>query len=230
MFALVVGIAMTFVASSYSNDSNETIRRVSIHGNVTIGALFTMMWPLDYRECSDVSSHSGMEDLEALLFSVDRINQDNNLLPNITLGVKVFDSCSSAKLAMEQAIKEFVLGDAWNARGKSCVEFDRPVVGVIEPYYSYEAEEITPFFNLFKIPLISNSAVSTTLSDNERYQYFSRTVAAASLQAEVMIDLLDRSGWRHFSFFYSDETSGLNTFELLQEKATERGEVKSFNY
>ena len=161
---------MTLVASSYSVDPNDLpIRRVSIRGNVTIGGLFTMMMPQDYRECSDVSSHGAIEALEALLFSIDRINQDDNLLPNITLGVKVFDSCGSANLAMEQAIKKFVLGDAWKSRGKSCVEFDRPVVGVVGPFYSYEAEEITPFFNLFKIPLISYSATSTTLSDKERY-------------------------------------------------------------
>lgn len=48
-----------------------------------------------------------MQRLEAMLLAIDEINSNPDLLPNVTLGALVIDSCSSDTYALEQSM-EFV--------------------------------------------------------------------------------------------------------------------------
>ncbi|NXP50674.1 GRM4 protein, partial [Heliornis fulica] len=41
---------------------------------------------------------------EAMLFALDRINNDPNLLPNVTLGACILDTCSRDTHALEQSL------------------------------------------------------------------------------------------------------------------------------
>lgn len=45
----------------------------------------------------------GIHRLEAMLFALDRINNDPDLLPNITLGARILDTCSRDTHALEQS-------------------------------------------------------------------------------------------------------------------------------
>lgn len=57
--------------------------------------------------CGAVKEEKGMQRLEAMLYALDEINTDQELLPNITLGALIIDSCSSDTYALEQSM-EFV--------------------------------------------------------------------------------------------------------------------------
>lgn len=52
----------------------------------------------------------GIQPLEALHYTLDQINRDPNLLPNITLGVVALDSCDNIVYALDQCL-DFVKGD-----------------------------------------------------------------------------------------------------------------------
>ena len=45
--------------------------------------------------------------MEAMLYALDEINADKTILPNISLGAVVLDTCSNPSYALEQAM-EFV--------------------------------------------------------------------------------------------------------------------------
>ena len=47
--------------------------------------------------------------MEAMLYALDEINADPSILPNISLGAVVLDTCSNPSYALEQAM-EFVRG------------------------------------------------------------------------------------------------------------------------
>lgn len=57
--------------------------------------------------CGAVKEEKGMQRLEAMLYVLDEINADNDLLPNTTLGALILDSCSSDTYALDQSM-EFV--------------------------------------------------------------------------------------------------------------------------
>jgi ABC-type branched-subunit amino acid transport system substrate-binding protein len=61
---------------------------------------------------------------------------------------------------------------------------------VIGPSHSSVAEQVANLFTLFKMPLVSFMAASETLSDQQRYPYFLRTLPSDKYQSLAMIELL----------------------------------------
>ena len=43
--------------------------------------------------------------MEAMLYALDQINADPNLLPNINLGALILDTCSNPSYALEQSMQ-----------------------------------------------------------------------------------------------------------------------------
>ena len=54
-----------------------------------------------------MKEEKGMQRLEAMLYVLDEINSNDELLPNTTLGALILDSCSSDTYALDQSM-EFV--------------------------------------------------------------------------------------------------------------------------
>jgi len=57
--------------------------------------------------CGAIKEEKGIQRLEAMLYAIDEVNRDPNILANVTLGTVVIDSCSSDTYALEQSM-EFV--------------------------------------------------------------------------------------------------------------------------
>lgn len=57
--------------------------------------------------CGAVKEEKGIQRLEAMMYALDKINKNDELLPNVTLGSLIIDSCSSDTYALEQSM-EFV--------------------------------------------------------------------------------------------------------------------------
>jgi len=69
--------------------------RVDMCGFIaTYGTIMTGLFQLEY----------GVQTLEAMLYTVDRINQETSLLPGIRLGLLVYDSCDNPTHALEQSL------------------------------------------------------------------------------------------------------------------------------
>lgn len=92
--------------SNYNNNG----KLIRIAGDIILGGIFPMHEHIsenrDYP-CGQIKEEKGIQRLEAMLFAIDRINNDPRLLKNITLGSVVIDSCSSDTYALEQSM-EFV--------------------------------------------------------------------------------------------------------------------------
>lgn len=85
-------------------------RLMRTRGDIILGGIFPMHEHNpdnpDYP-CGKVKEEKGIQRLEAMLFAIDSINNDDTLLPNVTLGALIIDSCSSDTYALEQSM-EFV--------------------------------------------------------------------------------------------------------------------------
>ena len=53
--------------------------------------------------------------LEAMLFIVDEINKNDNILPGVKLGIVAFDTCDSPAYALEQSL-DFIKGNFVSSR------------------------------------------------------------------------------------------------------------------
>lgn len=89
-------------------DSERKLLR--LNGDIILGGIFPMHEQISGRPdfpCGAVKEEKGMQRLEAMLYAIDEINASPHLLPNITLGALIIDSCSSDTYALEQSM-EFV--------------------------------------------------------------------------------------------------------------------------
>lgn len=79
--------------------------KIRITGDIIFGGLFPMHEKGQYSEsCGKIKKERGVQRLEAMLFAVDQINKDPSILPGVTIGVHILDTCSADTYALEQCM------------------------------------------------------------------------------------------------------------------------------
>ena len=78
---------------------------VEIPGDIILGGLFPIHKKSETREteCGVFSETPGYHFMEAMLYAIDKVNADPKILPNITLGARVYDTCQSKTIAADRA-------------------------------------------------------------------------------------------------------------------------------
>eukprot|EP00118_Oscarella_pearsei_P026213 m.309622 g.309622 ORF g.309622 m.309622 type:complete len:917 (+) comp47122_c0_seq1:114-2864(+) len=156
----------------------------------------------------------GFERLEAMRFAVERINSNDSLLPGITLGYELRDTCSNADYALRQSLN-FIINNNDDKVTAS--------VGVVGAASSGISERVTDLLSLFFVPLISYASSSALLSDFQRYQYFFRTIPSDEFQATAMVDIAVKYGWNYVHGIHSTGTYGESGFDSFSEGAKKEG-------
>lgn len=191
-------------------------------GDVIIGALFSVHHQppaekVPERKCGEIREQYGIQRVEAMFHTLDKINADPVLLPNITLGSEIRDSCWHSSVALEQSI-EFIRDSLISIRddrdgGTRCISdsqtqpqarVKKPIAGVIGPGSSSVAIQVQNLLQLFDIPQIAYSATSIDLSDKTLYKYFLRVVPSDTLQARAMLDIVKRYNWTYVSAVHTE--------------------------
>ncbi|XP_055372800.1 metabotropic glutamate receptor 8 isoform X2 [Condylostylus longicornis] len=176
-------------------------------GDIILGGIFPMHeHDANNKEypCGAIKEEKGVQRLEAMLYAIDLINNDSNILPNITLGALIIDSCSSDTYALEQSM-EFVryymnqdMSEYVCENGKPPLfKPHKPVSGVIGASFSVVSIMVANILRLFKIPQISYASTSTELSDKSRFEYFSRVVPPDNFQAQAMAEIVQALEWHY---------------------------------
>ena len=97
-----------------------------------------------------------------------------DLLPNITLGYDIRDTCLSEKIGLNKSV-DIVLANY----SESCPPMLLPpVMAVIGPLESYVSIQVTKFFHIFWLPQVSYASSSTALNNRNTYSYSFATYPA----------------------------------------------------
>uniref|UniRef100_A0A8C4H6D5 Metabotropic glutamate receptor 5 n=1 Tax=Dicentrarchus labrax TaxID=13489 RepID=A0A8C4H6D5_DICLA len=215
-----------------SAQSNE--RRVVAHipGDIIIGALFSVHHqpPADKvheRKCGAVREQYGIQRVEAMMHTLDRINIDPYILPNITLGCEIRDSCWHSAVALEQSIEfirdSLVSSDECADPSATPMRGKKPIVGLIGPGSSSVAIQVQNLLQLFNIPQIAYSATSMDLSDKSLFKYFMRVVPSDAQQARAMVDIVKRYNWSYVSAIHTEGNYGESGMEAFKDMAAKEG-------
>lgn len=79
------------------------------------------------------------------------------------------------------------------------------------------------FFVFWQIPQISYASTAPELSDNTRYDFFSRVVPPDSYQAQAMLDIVMAMGWNYVSTLASEGNYGESGVEAFVQISRETG-------
>uniref|UniRef100_A0A2I2Z3G0 Glutamate metabotropic receptor 4 n=1 Tax=Gorilla gorilla gorilla TaxID=9595 RepID=A0A2I2Z3G0_GORGO len=206
---------------------------IRIDGDITLGGLFPVHGRgSEGKPCGELKKEKGIHRLEAMLFALDRINNDPDLLPNITLGARILDTCSRDTHALEQSltfVQALIEKDGTEVRcgsgGPPIVTKPERVVGVIGASGSSVSIMVANILRLFKIPQISYASTAPDLSDNSRYDFFSRVVPSDTYQAQAMVDIVRALKWNYVSTVASEGSYGESGVEAFIQKSREDGGV-----
>ena len=182
--------------------------------DIILGGLLRVHKSDGSGKCGDIFLDKSLENLEAVLFAIDLVNNDPSVLPNITLGYDIRDTCVSENIALDECV-DFVFSSC-HLELESCLDSDLnknistkpPVVAVIGAINSYISIPLASFFRVFNMPQISFTSSSPLLSNRDLYTYFYRTVPPGNLQSQAMIDIIKYFGWEYISTIYSNNLYG----------------------
>lgn len=225
------------VATNSSNTKNVTLIYPS-DATLFIGSVFPIHASrrdadLGFDVCNRLQGADGIQPLEAMLYTLDQINQNSAVLPGITLGALALDSCESPGVALDQAlgfIKGYLAGEnKYHEADFMCNDgsiptyrggkFDK-VIGVIGGQTSEVSVQMASVLRVIQMPQISYLSTSASLSNREKYPFFLRTVPSDSTQAEAILQILSKFGWTYASVVYSRGEYGEGGFHQLRTQAS----------
>ena len=180
-----------YFLSGFRNISNK---------DFIIGGLFPVY------DCTG-SGQGDLELLEAMLFAIDRINDDMSLLPNLTIGYDIRDTCNDSLIGLDEAA--------------DIIRYTGPVLGIVGPAATSVTLAVAAGLEQIQVPLIGYSSNSATLSDRHLFEYFLRTIPSTNLQANAMVDLVSHFGWEYVSVIFNDDVYGAPGLDAFINGATQ---------
>ncbi|XP_016109698.1 extracellular calcium-sensing receptor-like [Sinocyclocheilus grahami] len=151
-----------------------------------------------------------------MVFAINEINNNPNLLPNITLGYQIYDNCLRLGVAFRGATA-LVSGTEETVSDLNC-KGPPPVIGIIGDPGSTHSIAISSVLGLFRLPMISYYATCSCLSDRKKYPSFFRTIPSDAFQVRAMVQILKHFGWTWVGLIYSDNDYGIYAAQSFHQE------------
>ncbi|XP_075060073.1 vomeronasal type-2 receptor 26-like [Mixophyes fleayi] len=166
--------------------------------------------------------------VRAFIFAINQINKDPNVLPNITLGYHLYDSCGSESKAVEDVL-QILSGHRQLIPNYKCIEHGK-VVGFIGDLNSFTTIPMAQLLNVYGYAQISYGARDPVLNDRTIYPHFFRTLYNDQMQYLGTVKLLKLFGWNWVGIISSDDDSGERELQQLSRQLTTHGICIEFKF
>ncbi|OCT90651.1 hypothetical protein XELAEV_18019268mg [Xenopus laevis] len=136
--------------------------------------------------------------MRALIFAVEEINADPELLPNISLGFQIFDTCKTLRSAAQGTLS-MLSGKTEITPNYHCYK-GAPLAGIIGDAGSTRSILMAQILGLYRYPQISYFATNPTLSNRVLFPSFFRTIPSDEFQMRGLAQLIFHFGWSWVPF------------------------------
>ncbi|XP_069072169.1 extracellular calcium-sensing receptor-like [Pleurodeles waltl] len=215
--------------------SSEEVRGYAKEGDILIGGIFAVHLP-DFTPISFVTKPSWVgrktfslqsyQWLQAMVFAVEEINRSPTLLPNVTLGFRIHDSCMMMKPVLE--------GTFWMLSERKlpipnyrCLD-KKPLAGIVGDTISLHSVQMARVLGLYRYPQISYFSTSPLLSDRQHFPSFFRTIPSDDFQAQGLGQLVIHFGWTWVGILATDNDYGQHGVQILQQELVKAGACIAF--
>uniref|UniRef100_A0A8C7U6U1 Olfactory receptor C family, v1 n=1 Tax=Oncorhynchus mykiss TaxID=8022 RepID=A0A8C7U6U1_ONCMY len=174
----------------------------SAQGDFLMGGIF----PLHYRVELPGTDYTH-QPLTALCqgLAVEEINQSEQLLPNHTLGYKIFDSCATPVTALRAVLA--VLNGHDEEQSPMCSGAS-PLIAMVGESGSSQSIVLSRTLQCSMFFQISYFSTCSCLSDRKEYPTFFRVVPNDDYQVKAIASLLQRFGWKWIGVIREDHDYG----------------------
>jgi len=187
-----------------------------LEGDVVLGGLFVIHLENSEGQCMDIDL-KGLGRAQAMMFAIEKINNDSTILPNLTLGYDIRDYCGNVSKAMQ------ITNDLLE-KSSTCSKPDhrsKPIVALIGPKESSTALAIAGLLQVFGVSAISGTTTSPELS-SQPYNHFYRTIPSDIFRVKAIADIIQNFNWTYIAAVGLDDSYGRNGVWYLVEEATKR--------
>ncbi|XP_053308412.1 taste receptor type 1 member 2 [Spea bombifrons] len=215
-------VALSIVGVNCGN--KDTVSQFAYRGDYIVGGLFSF-----HAAGADVTSQStpmaeicssfdvslaGYRNSLVMRFALEEINNNTELLSNVTLGYEIFDTCYIYNI-IHPTLDFLSRGDVFNTE-ETYFDSTPKVISVIGPDSSDAAETTADLFNLLLIPQVNFFATSKRLSDRSLPSCF-QTIPSSKMQQQAIIDILTFFNWTWIAVLgSSDDYGSKGMHDLLQ--------------
>ncbi|XP_061576357.1 extracellular calcium-sensing receptor-like [Cololabis saira] len=141
---------------------------------------------------------------QTMKLAVEEINQSPELLPNYTLGYKIFDSCAHSLTSQRAALA--VLNSLSEDDSPMCS--GASLLAVIGESSSTQSIVVSRILQPFRIPMISYFSSCACLTDRKKYPTFFRVIPNDDYQVKAIAQLLLHFNWTWVGIIRGDHEYG----------------------
>uniref|UniRef100_A0A803JX18 G-protein coupled receptors family 3 profile domain-containing protein n=1 Tax=Xenopus tropicalis TaxID=8364 RepID=A0A803JX18_XENTR len=164
--------------------------------------------------------------LQALIFTVERINADPELLPNITLGFHIYDTCRTLQRAAQGTL--LMLSGGKDITPNYQCHTVAPYAGVIGDSTSRRSILMAQILGLYRYPQVSYFATSPILSDRNQFPSFLRTIPSDEFQMKGLAQLVSYFGWSWLGILATDDEYGQFGLQIIKQEIAKAGACVAF--
>nr|XP_015216173.1 PREDICTED: extracellular calcium-sensing receptor-like [Lepisosteus oculatus] len=162
------------------------------------GGKSKFLYSLDLRE---------LRFARAMIFAIEEINNSSEILPGVTLGYRIYDSCAAIPVALKAALDLMNGQEAVFSTNTSCTK-PAFVPAIVAESGSTPTIAISRVVGPFSIPVVSYFATCACLSNKHDFPTFFRTIPSDYFQATALAQLVKHFGWTWIGAVRSDNDYG----------------------
>ncbi|XP_077396107.1 G-protein coupled receptor family C group 6 member A-like [Festucalex cinctus] len=193
----------------------NTLLNAYLPGDIIIGGLFPLHLQTNRTatpgpvSCSHYSYQMFLQ-TQAMIYAIGEVNR-RELLPNITLGYHIYDTCADVTFAIRAAL-ELV---KYSSDPERCsllppnASSVRPeVMAVIGERFSEVSIAVSRTVTLSSVTQISYASTSELLSRKLKFPTFLRTISSDEYQTKAIAELVKLFNWKTVAIIASDDEYG----------------------
>lgn len=226
---------MILLAFTWNTSAYGPNQRAQKKGDIILGGLFPIHFGVAAKD-QDLKSRPesvecirynfrGFRWLQAMIFAIEEINSSPTLLPNMTLGYRIFDTCNTVSKALEATLS-FVAQNKIDSLNLdefcNCSDHIPSTIAVVGATGSGISTAVANLLGLFYIPQVSYASSSRLLSNKNQFKSFLRTIPNDEHQATAMADIIEYFRWNWVGTIAADDDYGRPGIEKFREEAEER--------
>ncbi|XP_067364254.1 extracellular calcium-sensing receptor-like [Channa argus] len=202
-------------------------------GNIILGGIFCLHSSWKERQETYTNKPLPLECISlnfrdfqiavAMIFAIEQINNSTDLLPGITVGYTIYDTCCSIARSVQVALALANGNEAVSALSEAPCTRPAQVQAIIGETSSSPCMAVATVIGPFYIPEISPLATCACLSDKTKYPSFLRTIPSDYYQSRALAQLVKYFGWTWVGAINSNDDYGNNGMAIFTETAQQLG-------
>uniref|UniRef100_A0A3P8UK58 Vomeronasal 2, receptor 1 n=1 Tax=Cynoglossus semilaevis TaxID=244447 RepID=A0A3P8UK58_CYNSE len=164
---------------------------------------------------------------QTMLFAINEINNNKELLPDTDLGYVIYDSCFTISKAVEGTLT-YLTGQDEAVPNYRCGD-GPPLAALVGPGGTDLAIATARILGLYHFPQVSYSSTCSFLSTKYQFPTFLRTIPNDVHQSAAMAQMVLHFGWTWVGTIAADDDYGKYGIKDFKEQVEEAGVCISFS-